>query len=97
MAACGSSMNGRPVRLICQKSTATLDLGVMSHTTPRVVLLDFSGSRFGLPRCTNVGATPIQSEAATPAAQRTWSSITAPPKAAIEVGLFSVEEGARKP
>ena len=73
----------------------------MSHTSPSVMLVDFSGSRSGLPRWMKVGATPRQFASMVawgrPArlAQRALSSTTAPPKAAIELGLFSVDDGAR--
>src|SRR6476661_8652624 len=86
------------LRLICHTSAVKLVLGVMSHTMPSDVLVDFSGSSSGFgdvmmatlpaeqPR--PLGAPPV-------AAQRTGSA--AVEKAARPPLPFSAALGARKP
>ena len=84
-------------------SAVRLARAVMSHTRPRVVLVDFSGCRSGLPRWMKVGPTPRQlavtifgaTPSAVSAAQRLVSSIVGPPNAATELATFSGEDGAR--
>src|SRR5678815_5126637 len=94
-------MTRKPLHLICQMSAVMLDRWVMSQTSPSVMLVDFSGSRSGLPFWMKVGPTPIQFASIVawgrPArlAQRALSLTFAPPKAATELAPFSVDDGAR--
>src|SRR5689334_3141566 len=62
------------LRLICQRSTATLVFAVMSHTVPKVRLVARSGSRLGLGEVMMATLAAVQPSAPFVAAQRAGSA-----------------------